>query len=191
MKKLSDEKFRNLYEGFLFYLFDDNSKPINYPECLDNGCLDFNSPHFEEAVKFLAVHGLGMSREDELRCMISLLKEEILHEQFFLMFDYKIYFSASFVKMIVQAVVTLQLEEEFLVRLAKNKYFFDQDAIQLVVLAFLQEVISEETMKLVLQAASDINSETWDIMFQSKIDILVKAALKMRFPGFDYRKYLK
>ena len=191
MKKLSDEKFLNLYEGFLFYLFDDNSKPINYPECLDNGCLDFNSPHFEEAVKFLAVHGLGMSREDELRCMISLLKEEILHEQFFLMFDYKIYFSASFVNMIVQAVVTLQLDEEFLVRLVKNNYFLDEDALHLVVLAFLQENISKETMKLVLKNVHYISLETWTIMFQSKIDILVKAALKMRFPGFDYRKYLK
>ena len=191
MKKLSDEKFRNLYVGLLDYLHVSNEEDVQNSELFNDGYLNLTSPRFEDAVKFMVAHGLGLSRDDELKCMISLVHERTLHNQFLMMLDYKIYFSASFVNMIVQAIVTLQLDEEFLVRLVKNNYFLDEDALHLVVLAFLQENISKETMKLVLKNVHYISLETWTIMFQSKIDILVKAALKMRFPGFDYRKYLK
>ena len=191
MKKLSDAKFRNLNDGLLDYLHVKKVENIQNSELFTKEFFNFASPRFEEVVRYMAAYGLQLSREDELICMISLLHDETLHNQFLLMFDYKIVFSESFINMIVQAVVTLQLDEEFLVRLVKNKYFLDNNAIQLVVLAFLQELISEKTMKLVLRAASAISSETWNIMFQSKIDILVRVALKMRFPGFDYRKYLK
>ena len=191
MKKLSDAKFRNLNDGLLDYLHVKKVENIQNSELFTKEFFNFASPRFEEVVRYMAAYGLQLSREDELICMISLLHDETLHNQFLLMFDYKIVFSESFINMIVQAVVTLQLDEEFLVRLVKNKYFLDNNAIQLVALAFLREIISEKTMKLVLRAASAISSETFDIMIQSKIDILVKVALKMRFPGFDYRKYLK
>ena len=122
MKKLSDAKFRNLNDGLLDYLHVKKVEDVKNSELFSDGCFDLTSPRFEEAVKYMAAYGLRLSRDAELNCMISLLYDETLHNQFLLMFDYKIFFSESFINMIVQAVVTLQLDEEFLVRLVKNKY---------------------------------------------------------------------